>query len=433
MTAPIISVRSLTKEYGLGDAPAHTTLRDQLAAGARGFARLLSGKRGAPADPGRFRALDGVSFEVPAGQAVGIIGRNGAGKSTLLKILSQITEPTAGEVRLRGRTASLLEVGTGFHHELTGRENVFLNGAILGMTKAEIRRKFDEIVEFSGVEKFIDTPVKHYSSGMRMRLAFSVAAHLEPEILIIDEVLAVGDAQFQAKCLGKMEEISSTQQRTVLFVSHNMAAVQHLCDRCIWIDSGKVRADGDAEPVIHQYLERLQNASGEEAVIKSNELEIERVLTKNAAGEVTNLFAPGDSLRVEVHYHARQRIPRPYVWLDVMSQFGMLFGGSMLLDGHQPEVLEGRGIVACTFHSLPLLPQQSFAIRLRIRRADGVTPFFQAMVAAQFSMKGNAASIGLRASTAEVMAPQTGPVLVPYRWELPGGRTAEVDFNQVLA
>ena len=201
-----------------------------------------------------FWALKDVSFDINRGEVVGIIGRNGAGKSTLLKILSRITEPTGGRIEIDGRVASLLEVGTGFHQELTGRENIFLNGAILGMTKVEIKRKFDEIVAFSEIEQFLDTPVKRYSSGMYVRLAFAVAAHLEPEILIVDEVLAVGDAMFQKKCLGKMQEFSKNQARTVLFVSHNMGAVVNLCQKAFWLKGGRLKAVGEARPIVQEYL-----------------------------------------------------------------------------------------------------------------------------------------------------------------------------------
>ncbi|HYG04659.1 MAG TPA: polysaccharide ABC transporter ATP-binding protein [Chryseosolibacter sp.] len=201
-----------------------------------------------------FWALQNINFEVTKGEAVGIIGRNGAGKSTLLKILSRITDPSAGRFEINGRVSSLLEVGTGFHAELTGRENIFLNGTILGMRRAEIRKKFDEIVDFSGVEKFLDTPVKHYSSGMKVRLAFSVAAHLEPEILIVDEVLAVGDAEFQKKCLGKMDEVSKNEGRTIIFVSHNLAAVQNLCQKCILLRNGQVQKIGEPSDIISEYL-----------------------------------------------------------------------------------------------------------------------------------------------------------------------------------
>jgi lipopolysaccharide transport system ATP-binding protein len=209
-----------------------------------------------------FWALKDVSFEVKQGEVLSIVGRNGAGKSTLLKVLSRITQPTLGRVRIKGRIASLLEVGTGFHPELTGQENIFLNGAILGMTKAEIRKKFDEIVAFADIATFLDTPVKRYSSGMYMRLAFAVAAHLEPDILLVDEVLAVGDAAFQKKCLGKMGEVAS-QGRTVLFVSHNMGAVSRLCRRCIWLDRGQIRKDGPTDAVVTSYLSEDERAAGE--------------------------------------------------------------------------------------------------------------------------------------------------------------------------
>ena len=210
-------------------------------------------------DVEEFAALTDVSFEVKRGEALGIIGKNGAGKSTLLKVLSRITEPSAGRVEIRGRVASLLEVGTGFHAELTGRENIFLNGVILGMTRAEIRRKFDEIVAFAEVEKFLDTPVKRYSSGMYVRLAFAVAAHLEPEILIVDEVLAVGDAEFQKKCLGKMQDVAG-HGRTVLFVSHNMAAIKSICTRALLFDGGRIVCQGSVESVTSEYASRSELA-----------------------------------------------------------------------------------------------------------------------------------------------------------------------------
>jgi lipopolysaccharide transport system ATP-binding protein len=259
---PIISVENLGKMYRLGARrrAAYETLRDRLAGAARAPLRLL--RRGEASTRETLWALRGVDFEVAQGEVVGVVGRNGAGKSTLLKVLSRITEPTEGRVRLYGRVGSLLEVGTGFHPELTGRENIFLNGAILGMKRTEIARQFDEIVAFSEIEKFIDTPVKFYSSGMYMRLAFAVAAHLEPEILIVDEVLAVGDASFQKKCLGKMGSVAR-EGRTVLFVSHNMTAVQSLCDRVIWLREGQVAEDGRADRVVSDYLKTSLSALAE--------------------------------------------------------------------------------------------------------------------------------------------------------------------------
>lgn len=244
-----ISCELVSKKYAIGRRERYRALRDVIAEAA---ARPFRGTRKEKAD--LIWALKDVSFAVPHGKAVGIIGRNGAGKSTLLKILSRITKPTHGSIRVRGRVGSLLEVGTGFHPELTGRENIFLNGAIIGMSKAEIVRKFDEIVAFAEVEKFLDTPVKRYSSGMYVRLAFAVAAHLETEILVIDEVLAVGDVAFQRKCLGKMGDLSHSG-RTVLFVSHNMQAVRSLCSEAIWLERGEVKATGSSSEVIERYLE----------------------------------------------------------------------------------------------------------------------------------------------------------------------------------
>ena len=266
MNRPVISVRNLGKRYQLGRGGAHDTLRDQIAHGiGRLFQSKIKNQKSKVAGDESFWALKDVSFDVEPGEVIGIIGRNGAGKSTLLKVLSQITEPTEGEVRVRGRVASLLEVGTGFHPELSGRENIFLNGAILGMTKSEIRRKFDEIVAFAEVEKFLDTPIKRYSSGMYVRLAFAVAAHLEPEILIVDEVLAVGDIEFQKKCLGKMGDIANREGRTVLFVSHNMNAIQSLCSRGIFLEHGHLKLDSNIQAAVDLYLHKsrsfLQTAS----------------------------------------------------------------------------------------------------------------------------------------------------------------------------
>jgi lipopolysaccharide transport system ATP-binding protein len=259
---PIIRVENLGKQYRIGGPQAaYSTLRESLAGAIRSpLKRILRGGRSTDET---FWALSDVNFEVAPGEVIGIIGRNGAGKSTLLKVLSRITEPTTGRIELYGRVASLLEVGTGFHPELTGRENVYLNGAILGMRRTEIESKFDEIVAFAELEKFLDTPVKRYSSGMYMRLAFAVASHLEPEILVVDEVLAVGDAQFQKKCLGKMSDVSK-QGRTVLFVSHNMTAVQSLCRRAAWLQQGRIVDEGAVSDVVSNYLKTASQAAQEQ-------------------------------------------------------------------------------------------------------------------------------------------------------------------------
>jgi lipopolysaccharide transport system ATP-binding protein len=259
----IIKVEQLGKKFSINhEAPErYTTLRDTLARQAKKIISLPKYLRSDAPKKGMedFWALKDLNFEINVGDRVGIIGRNGAGKSTLLKVLSRITDPSVGRVDIRGRVASLLEVGTGFHPELTGRENIFLNGAILGMSRAEIKSKFDEIVDFAEVERFLDTPVKRYSSGMYVRLAFAVAAHLEPEILVVDEVLAVGDAQFQKKCLGKLKDVSQNQDRTVLFVSHNLASLQSLCDKGILIAQGKLVAQGNINTTVSRYISDLKN------------------------------------------------------------------------------------------------------------------------------------------------------------------------------
>jgi lipopolysaccharide transport system ATP-binding protein len=243
---PSIEIQNLGKEYQLASSLRYVALRDVLA-GSLG--NLFTGS----ATKEKFWALQDINLPINPGERVGIIGRNGAGKSTLLKIISRITPPTKGEVVIRGRVGSLLEVGTGFHPELTGRENIYLNGSILGLKRKEINRQLDAIIDFSGVEKFIDTPLKHFSSGMQLRLAFAVAAHLEPEILLIDEVLAVGDLEFQQKCIGKMEEVSREHGRTILFVSHQLHTLAKLCDRCIWLDKGHILFDGAVHEAIQQY------------------------------------------------------------------------------------------------------------------------------------------------------------------------------------
>jgi lipopolysaccharide transport system ATP-binding protein len=272
----VIQVRGLSKQYRIGGRQERyktlrSTVADAFVGPARRARQLLQGQAsGAAGLTEKIWALQDVSFDVHHGDVIGIIGRNGAGKSTLLKILSRITEPTRGTVDLYGRVGSLLEVGTGFHPELTGRKNVYLNGAILGMPRAEIDRKFDEIIAFAEVDEFIDTPVKHYSSGMGLRLGFAVAAHLEPDILVVDEVLAVGDASFQRKCLGKMGDVAN-EGRTVLFVSHNMSAINTLCESCIWLEKGRVMAQGPTKDVISQYLGQDVNRQTQRTWTNPNE------------------------------------------------------------------------------------------------------------------------------------------------------------------
>jgi lipopolysaccharide transport system ATP-binding protein len=325
-----IKVENLGKCYRIAhQGQRNNTLRDSVMDGVRSMTRRLrpGQSAGIPAATVEdFWALRGISFDVPRGQVLGLIGRNGAGKSTLLKLLSRITDPTTGRIGIRGRVASLLEVGTGFHPELSGRENIYLNGAILGMKRAEIRRKFDEIVAFSEVEKFLDTPVKRYSSGMYVRLAFAVAAHLEPEILVIDEVLAVGDLAFQKKCLGRMSEVAR-EQRTILFVSHNMHAVQHLCERGILLHQGQVLDDGPVGRVIRRYHENLRNTEVTTETAVNNHrfrrgtgaVRFDGIRVADTSGNERLDFLMGQPIRFSFRYSIRESVRRLYVGITLRS------------------------------------------------------------------------------------------------------------------
>ncbi|MCC7119858.1 MAG: ABC transporter ATP-binding protein [Anaerolineales bacterium] len=320
-----IHVQGVGKQYRIGgQQTGYRTFRESLTGLIKSSAGWIQGKK---SKTETFWALDDVSFEVKQGEAIGIIGRNGAGKSTLLKILSRITKPTKGRVELYGRVASLLEVGTGFHPELTGRDNIYLNGAILGMSRVEINRKFDEIVEFSGVERFLDTPVKHYSSGMYVRLAFAVAAHLEPEILVVDEVLAVGDAEFQKKCLGKMEDVAHGG-RTVLFVSHNMSAIGHLCQNAVWIDQGRLQMQDTSNRVISAYL--LSGTTTEGQVQWANglsqpgvtEFKFTSIRIVDETGISTSTLDIGKPFWIEISYTINETLPYCRVGINVYSDTG---------------------------------------------------------------------------------------------------------------
>jgi lipopolysaccharide transport system ATP-binding protein len=369
MSKPIISVEGISKCYRLGlAAKQHATFRDAiigtLSAPLRRFQELS--EEGTEEDT--FWALRDLSFEVNRGEVLGIVGRNGAGKSTLLKILSRITEPTSGCVRLRGRVASLLEVGTGFHPELTGRENIYLNGSILGMRKQEITRKFDEIVAFAEIEKFLDTPVKRYSSGMYVRLAFAVAAHLEPEILIVDEVLAVGDVQFQKKCLGKMQEVATGGGRTVLFVSHNMAAVRSLCQTGILLEGGKLTLRGSSEEVVNRYITGMVD----EGLKATNTFKrpSKRTPWMTAArllcdGAPSAMVPMGSKLTLEVDFEAEEPVLFPRLGFVVSTAEGeRLFNISAR---YQPtfelDAPVTRGTIRCELGEIPLL-SRCYTIKL---------------------------------------------------------------------
>ena len=370
-----LRVENLCKQYKLGTATSrHDTVRDHLVEGAKSLFRRIGRRPSSAADPivcrppasghgGTIWALKGVSFEVKQGEIVGIVGHNGAGKSTLLKILSRIIEPTAGQAEIYGRVGSLLEVGTGFNGELTGLENIYLNGAILGMKKAEIDRKLDEIVDFSGIEQFMHTPVKRYSSGMYVRLAFAVAAHLEPEILILDEVLAVGDAAFQKKCLGRMRDVTR-EGRTVLFVSHNMAAIQGLCSKCFLLSSGRLIAEGSPKTIVEQYLADASIAARGHLAQRqdregSGEIQFLDVAIWDAKRRPIDGVLSGQDIAIALTY--RSQDGKPISRLDVHITFFTSSGQFMFTcssenSGHPFEGLPSTGQVVCHIPELPLAP-----------------------------------------------------------------------------
>ena len=364
---PIIKVENLSKRYRLGTRQAaYDTLREALTRAVLTPFRRLSNKGGSAGDS--IWALKDVSFEVAPGEVVGIIGRNGAGKSTLLKVLSRITEPTKGRIELNGKVGSLLEVGTGFHPELTGRENVYLNGATLGMRRAEIAQKFDQIVEFAEMQRFLDTPVKRYSSGMYMRLAFAVAAHLEPEVLLVDEVLAVGDAAFQAKCLGKMGDISQ-QGRTVLFVSHNMGAVQRLCKTAYLLQSGEIVKCGDVATVINSYYESMSTSSDATQTCKRDFTGDMGFVSWSAGSpdqEDQKYFQfAQDAFRIRFHLEVRQLIRQAYFGVALYSGDGMLIWAMRSEDQLGGYADLSPGSYEIGFH-LPCLPLRPGTYRIHV-------------------------------------------------------------------
>lgn len=414
-----VSIENVSKFYRLGTIGNRTLYQDlnRWWARVRGqpdpLLKIGETERSAGGQEGLW-ALDDVSLEIRQGDVLGIIGHNGAGKSTLLKILSRVTGPTTGQIRVQGRIASLLEVGTGFHPDLTGRENIYLNGAILGMTKAEIRRKFDEIVAFADVEKFIDTPVKRYSSGMYVRLAFAVAAHLDPEILVVDEVLAVGDLAFQEKCIGKMGEVSR-QGRTVLFVSHNLQSIWSLCPKSIWMDKGKLREIGPSGDVIAHYREAssTRNPVSLEGVKRggSGRLKISRISFANGDGGKTDSFASGDAMVVALDYEAIEGVDLSQVeaYLHISNEMNTrLFTLANVFSGDAFRDLGLNGALECRVDQLPLVPGE-YDITVSIRLGPEVADKFNYPV--RLTVTEGAFLPGHQA-----MSRNWGDMLVKHRW-----------------
>ena len=362
MTYPVIQISGLSKCYRIGEYSSDTQLREAI---VHAMSKLI---RREQREKQIIWAVRDVSFQVQQGEVLGIVGRNGAGKSTLLKLLSRITAPSSGSIKAAGRIASLLEVGTGFHEELTGRENILLNGSILGMKRREIIQRLDQIVDFSGINEFIDTPIKRYSSGMRLRLGFAVAAHLSPDILLVDEVLAVGDADFQKKCLDSMDDMRSSG-RTVLFVSHNMAAVENLCNRCIWIEGGRIRSDGEARSVISAYMKTFAQASTGsvaldtvEARSGNGEGRFTSIEFLDGNGSITNVIRSGEKLVMRLYYRANKPLRNVVIGINIHNEYGTLVAASNnWATGDDIPVAEmGDGFADFEIDALYLLPGRYF-------------------------------------------------------------------------
>ncbi|MBL4671241.1 MAG: ATP-binding cassette domain-containing protein [Arenicella sp.] len=405
---PVISISGISKEYTLGsELVAGQSFREMVLSSLISPFRKLRRLRGTDATQTKFWALKDINFSANRGEIVGIIGRNGAGKSTLLKILSRITAPTTGKIEYRGRMASLLEVGTGFHPELTGRENIFLNGAILGLSRKEINLKLDDIVAFAEIEAFLDTPVKRYSSGMYVRLAFSVAAHLEADILVIDEVLAVGDSAFQRKCLGKIQDVASGG-RIVFFVSHNTAAVSRLCTRGIWLDEGKVKMDGSIQTVLNAY-EASNDQGADNKIASNNKITISAMsLTDDAddTNDTKNHIAPMAACVVEISGSKHIKLSRAEVSIGVYDDAGArLFLINSNNSGFQMQQGLGDFMLRCKIRSLPLTSGR-YTINLSVN--EGSEQIIGIVRAAVFYVKEEPSNPAAQ--------PEYGPMLVDASW-----------------
>jgi ABC-type polysaccharide/polyol phosphate transport system ATPase subunit len=360
---PVIEVRGLGKQYQLGEGAGASTL-------AESVVRRLTGRQAT--ERPTLWALQDIELDVAEGEATGMIGGNGAGKSTLLKVLARITRPTLGSVRIRGRVGALLEVGTAFHHELTGRENIMINGALLGMTRRDLRARFDEIVEFSGVGAFLDTPIKRYSSGMYLRLAFSVAAHFEPDIIVVDEVLAVGDAEFQRRCLGKMSELSG-EGRTVVFVSHDLGAIQRLCDRVVWLDHGRIRDQGPAASIVDRYLHTTVPHASSAALDVDAQADASFVeVSLQADGEQPDMVRRGDGVSVRLVVETRQTLQSGEVAVWVRNADGLrVLDEALLDDGTLAGVIDRPGRHAIVLELPGVLPAGEYVLGAWLGSAVG--------------------------------------------------------------
>lgn len=416
----VIQVQGISKKFRKGFR--YLSLREELSS----LGRRLLGRTDGAAEREEFWALKKLSFEVERGEALGLIGSNGAGKSTILKLISRVSYPNEGTIRAAGRVASLIELGAGLHPELSGRDNVFINGAILGIPRREIERKYDAIVDFAELRNFMDMPVKRYSSGMYVRLGFSVAVHTDPEILLVDEVLSVGDVGFQAKSLDRMLAFRD-RGVTIIFVSHDLPAIAQMCSRVLWIENGERTMLGPTDQVLEAYLEahdrKLQASLSADDLrgrdIGSGEVVIEKMTTCREDGTPSETFAYREPLLIKIHYRAFSEVRRPYFIVGVSHHTGALFAASMQFDDRCPERVSGRGVVEVLFRELPLLPGV-YQVMGQIRR-DVSTNYYNPRNLASFVVASPMEAYGYAGLWGLGTSRNTSPVVVPYAWRLPVG------------
>ena len=371
-----------------------------------------------------FWALQDVSFELRRGEVMGLIGPNGTGKSTLLKLLNGLIRPDTGRITVRGAVGALIELGAGFDPLLTGLENIYINGAVLGFSKTEIDRKLDSIIEFCGLSEFMEMPVQNYSSGMKVRLGFAVAIQCEPDILLIDEVLAVGDAAFQAKCKDAIMRMKEDSDTAVILVSHNMNAIAGYCSSALYLRDGRIKYYGDVDDALVFYERDNTAARSKEVDPEFPDMCVERVVLRDRFGSATTTLASGEDIVVDVCYNARKRIPRPHFWVSVSSQHGPMFAANMLLDDLRPEYIEGRGVITCVFRRARLLPQ-TFKISVGVRDEEGSRDLQPAIRgAAVFRIVGKAADMSMTGRLADLFVGTTTSMQVPYEWRFMDGSVA---------
>jgi lipopolysaccharide transport system ATP-binding protein len=410
-----IRFENVTKRYPRG-GPRYASLRLDFAEGVRRAGRRLSGQRNEGRGP---IALEDVSFEIEEGESYAIVGPNGAGKTTALKLISRISYPTSGRVTVRGRVGALIEVGSGVHPELNARENIWLYGQIMGMSKSDVKRRFDEIVEFAELGLALDRPVKMYSTGMQLRLGFAVASHLDPDIFVVDEALAVGDAGFQAKCVERMMKLVA-EGRTLLFVSHNLSAVEAVCERGLFLLDGRLHSVDDTSQLLRSYLQwtdkhQLQRLEGVVATVGSRFLELERAACHDSQGLERYAFSTGDDLEIKLHFRALQPLSYPHVSIGISDgRPGNLALCSMLVDGGAPEVLEGRTVVSCKLRSIPLLPRV-YHLWASVRSEHAYGDVFDWQSVGSFRV---ADAPGLVGPAAQAHATTDGAVYIQHDWDV---------------